>query len=65
MDYEIFAWNPIHVISLLWVFVISFQFELLALRLTTVIIQVPRALIVCKCYDDLFDRKSFRTLDFN
>ena len=54
--------------KLIWVllfhFSLSWSIELCALRLTTVNMQEPHALIVCKCDDKLFNRKSFQTLDF-
>ena len=69
MEYEVFVWNAVLVISLLWVLLYHFSLlwsiKLCVLRLTTVIIQAPHALIVCKCVDNLFYRKSFWTLDFN
>ena len=69
MEYEIFVWNAVLVINLHWVLLFHFSLlwsiELCALRLTTVIMQAPHALIVCKCDDILIDRKSFWTLDFN
>ena len=69
MEHEIFVWNALFVINLLWVLLFHFSLlwsnELCALRLTTVIVQAPHALIVCKCDDNLFYRKIFWTLDFN
>ena len=63
MEYEIFIWNAVLVINLLWVLLFHFSLirsiELCALRLTTMIMQARNALIVCKCDDYLFDRKSF------
>ena len=59
MEYEIFIWNAVLVINLLRVLLFSFQSFICALRLTTVIMQAPHALIVCKCDDNLFERKNF------
>ena len=64
--HSIFVWNALFVINLLWVLLFPFSLlwsiELCALHLTTVIMQAPHALIVYKCDDNLFDRKTFWTL---
>ena len=69
MEYDIFVWNAVLVINLHWVllfyFCLLWSIELCALQLTTVIMQAPHAVIVCKCDDILIDWKSFWTLDFN
>ena len=69
MEYDIFVWNVVLVINLLLVLLFNFSIlwsiKFRARRLTTVIMQAPHALIMCKCDDYLIDRKSFWTLDFN
>ena len=69
MEYEIFVWNAVLVINLHWVLLFHFSLlwsiELSSLRLTTVIMQNTTCIDLCKCDDNLIDRKSFWTLDFN
>ena len=59
--------GPCHKFTLGFIISVVFNesIQLCALRLTTVIMQAPHVLILRKCDDNLIDRKSFWTLDFN